>query len=180
MQVDLSKSDSPRILDAMEPMAELVPSSLSMQLRPKTVTSSWKARVLWICLCTALLLTPTLASPQAQQTNPPQPVPEPKIKFAQTPYQPITGRQRVKWVLVSPFEPESLLRGLFSAGWGTAANTPREYGPHWDGFAKRYGMRFTGLITSKNMEAGLGAIWGEDPRYVPTNRSRNASATFSS
>ena len=43
----------------------------------------------------------------------------------------------------------------------------REYGPHWDGFAKRYGMRFTGVITSKTIEAGLGAIWGEDPRYVP-------------
>jgi hypothetical protein len=69
--------------------------------------------------------------------------------------------------LISPFEPENLLRGLFSAGLGTASNTPREYGPHWDGFAKRYGMRFTGVITSKTMEAGLGAIWGEDPRYVP-------------
>jgi hypothetical protein len=151
----------------MEASAELVLSSLSMQLRPKTVTSSWKAKVRWIGPCTALLLTPYLASPQAQQTNPPQSAPEPKIKFAQTPYQPITGRQRVKWVLVSPFEPENLLRGLFSAGLGTASNTPREYGPHWDGFAKRYGMRFTGVITSKTMEAGLGAIWGEDPRYVP-------------
>jgi len=28
-------------------------------------------------------------------------------------------------------------------------------------------MRFTGVTTSKAMEAGLGAIWGEDPRYVP-------------
>ncbi len=26
-------------------------------------------------------------------------------------------------------------------------------------------MRFTGLATSNTMEAGLGAIWGEDPRY---------------
>src|SRR6516225_5579448 len=152
-----AKSDCPGILDAMEASAELVPSLLSMQLRPKTVVG----------LCTALLLTPSLASPQAQQTNPPQSAPEPKIKLAQPSYQPITGRQRVRWVLVSSFEPESLVRGLFSAGLGTAYNTPREYGPHWDGFAKRYGMRFTGVITSKTMEAGLGAIWGEDPRYVP-------------
>jgi hypothetical protein len=91
-----------------------------MQVRPKTVTSSWKARVRWIGLCTALLLTPSLASPQAHQTNPPPPAPEPKITFLQTTYQPITGKQRVKWVLVSPFEPENLLRGLFSAGLGTA------------------------------------------------------------
>jgi len=40
-----------------------------------------------------------------------------------------------------------------------------EYGPHWDGFGKRYGMRLTGVSTGNAMEASLGAIWGEDPRY---------------
>src|SRR5262245_8846643 len=123
-----------------------------VQLRPKAVTSSSKTRMWCLGLCTALLLTPSLASPQAQQPNPPPSAPEPKIKFAQTPYQPITGRQRVKWVLVSPFEPENLLRGLFSAGLGTASNTPREHGPHWDGFAKSDGKRVTGRSTSEAME----------------------------
>ena len=65
-----------------------------------------------------------------------------------------------------PYEGESL-RVLFSAGLGTACNTPREYGPHWDGFANRYGIRFTGLITSKTMEASFGSGLGEDPRYFP-------------
>jgi hypothetical protein len=27
-------------------------------------------------------------------------------------------------------------------------------------------MRFTGVASSNTIEAGLGAIWGEDPRYV--------------
>jgi hypothetical protein len=40
---------------------------------------------------------------------------------------------------------------------------------HWDGFAKRYGMRFTGVMTSHVIEGGLGAIWGEDPRYIRTS-----------
>jgi hypothetical protein len=55
--------------------------------------------------------------------------------------------------------------GVISAAWGTAFNNPEEYGPHWGGFAKRYGMRLTGIATSNAIEAGLGSVWGEDPRY---------------
>lgn len=80
-------------------------------------------------------------------------------------YEPITGQERLKWVLLSTVGPESLLGGVFTAGIGTARNKPEEYGPHWEGFAKRYGMRFTGVATSNVMEAGLGSLWGEDPRY---------------
>jgi hypothetical protein len=85
---------------------------------------------------------------------------------AQAPYAPITGKQRIQWAAVETFGPASLMYGTLSAGIGTARDSPKEYGPHWDGFAKRYGMRFTGLATSHVMEAGFGAIWGEDPRYV--------------
>ena len=55
---------------------------------------------------------------------------------------------------------------LFSAGWGTLMDVPKAYGTHWEGFGERYGMRIAGLAVSNTMEAGLGAIWGEDPRYV--------------
>jgi hypothetical protein len=82
-----------------------------------------------------------------------------------TSYQPITDRQRLNWAVKSTIGPVSLTAGLFSAGFGTAMNRPREYGPHWEGFAKRYGMRFTGIATGNLMEASVGALWGEDPRY---------------
>jgi len=82
------------------------------------------------------------------------------------PYEMMSGKERVRWVIRGTFGPKSLIAGVFSAGISTAGNTPKEYGPHWDGFAKRYGMRLTGVATSETMEAGLGAIWGEDPRYV--------------
>jgi hypothetical protein len=36
--------------------------------------------------------------------------------------------------------PESLLGGAISAGWGTLFDKPSEYGTHWQGFGKRYGM----------------------------------------
>jgi len=85
---------------------------------------------------------------------------------AQAPYAPITGKQRIEWAAIETFGPESLMVGTLSAGIGTARNSPKEYGPHWDGFAKRYGMRFTGIASGHVIEAGFGAIWGEDPRYV--------------
>ena len=44
-------------------------------------------------------------------------------------------------------------------------NSPKEYGPGWEGFGKRYGMRLSGVSTGNAIEAGLGSIWGEDPRY---------------
>jgi hypothetical protein len=80
-------------------------------------------------------------------------------------YLPITGKQRIAWAASESFGPESLLVGTLTAGIGTGRDSPEEYGPHWDGFAKRYGMRFTGIAASNTIEAGLGAIWGEDPRY---------------
>jgi hypothetical protein len=86
--------------------------------------------------------------------------------------QPITTRQRADWFALSTFGPESLAGGVISAGWGTQFNRPREYGAHWDGFGKRYGMRLTGVSVSNAMEASIGALWGEDPRYV---RSRSES-----
>ncbi len=86
------------------------------------------------------------------------------------PYHAITTRQRFSWFLDSTVGPETLTVGLFSAGIGTARDAPVEYGTHWDGFAKRYGMRLTGVSTGNLMEASVGALWGEDPRYFRTYR----------
>lgn len=80
-------------------------------------------------------------------------------------YQPITAKQRWGWFTTETIGPQSIAGGVVSAGWGTLFNKPSEYGTHWDGFGKRYGMRLTGISTGNAMEAGLGAIWGEDPRY---------------
>ncbi len=82
--------------------------------------------------------------------------------------QAITNRQRMNWFLRSTIGPESLTAGLFTASFGTALNRPSEYGPHWEGYGKRYGMRFTGIATGNAMEAALGSLWGEDPRYFRT------------
>src|SRR5207302_5552701 len=72
---------------------------------------------------------------------------------------------RLRWFIKSTVGLESLAGGVISSAWGTGFNNPREYGPGWEGFGKRYGMRLTGVSTGNAMEAGIGALWGEDPRY---------------
>jgi hypothetical protein len=106
-------------------------------------------------------------SPTAAQTLLEQPAEA--FENAPASIRPITRRQRLDWFTKSTIGPESLSAGLFTAAFGTSINRPREYGPHWEGFGKRYGMRFTGIATGNAMEATIGSLWGEDPRYFPTS-----------
>ncbi|MCU1312159.1 MAG: hypothetical protein JWO20_3284 [Candidatus Angelobacter sp.] len=81
-------------------------------------------------------------------------------------YKPITISERGKWFVVSTVGPMSLfVAGPLSAGLGTWRDRPEEYGTSWEGFGKRYGIRLTGVSTGNAIEASLGAVWGEDPRY---------------
>lgn len=96
----------------------------------------------------------------------------PSSSFSSSSDQPITSKQRADWFAQQTAGPESIAGGVISAGWGTLFDRPREYGTHWQGFGERYGMRLSGVAVSNAMEAGIGALWGEDPRYI---RSQSAS-----
>jgi hypothetical protein len=87
------------------------------------------------------------------------------IPGSNPPYRPLQPLQRLTWFSRGTVGLQSLGVGLFVSGVRTAWNEPPEYGGTWSGFSKRYGMRLTGIATGNAMEAGLGAIWGEDPRY---------------
>jgi hypothetical protein len=88
----------------------------------------------------------------------------------QTPgdYKAITAEGRFFWFVRSTAGMKSLTAGIISAGYGTAVDKPPEYGTHWEGFGQRYGMRLTGISTGNAIEATLGSVWGEDPRYFHT------------
>jgi hypothetical protein len=127
-------------------------------LQQATFKSQWQQRIMPFLRCSLALACLFIPLSLAAQTEP----------SSLGSYQSITGKQRLTWFVTNTIGPESLDAGLFTAAFGTATNGPREYGPHWGGFADRYGMRFTGISTGNAMEAGFGSLWNEDPRYFRT------------
>lgn len=108
-----------------------------------------------LCACGAVLAAQSIASPVTSVGSPG--------------YEPFSARDRLHWALSRAISPANLIAGALVAGRATWTNSPEEYGTHWDGFGKRYGTRLAGGATGNLMEAGIGSIWGEDPRYFRTS-----------
>jgi hypothetical protein len=86
-------------------------------------------------------------------------------------YVPITGAQRVDWIVDGTVGRRSLFAvGPLATVWQTGFNTPDEWGRGASGIAKRYAQREADVAISTTLESGLGALWGEDPRYIPSGR----------
>jgi hypothetical protein len=88
-----------------------------------------------------------------------------KPETLEAPYQPITPRESLRWFITNTTSPAYLAGGVFWSAVGTALDQPKEYGPHWEGFADRYGMRKSVVVTENAMEASTGLLLREDPRY---------------
>jgi len=84
--------------------------------------------------------------------------------------QPMTGPERIHWIVDGTIGPKSLGVGVFAAAWNTAWNVPDEWGQTWSGAGKRYLEREADVSISNTIEAGLGAIWGERPDYIRSGR----------
>ena len=106
-----------------------------------------------------------IASATVVLAQAPAPVQDSSFNPAGAGYSPITAGQRFKWAVQATVGPTNLAAGVVVAGWQTWTNEPHEYGPHWKGFGKRYGLRLSTGATANVMEATLGSLWGEDPRY---------------
>lgn len=78
---------------------------------------------------------------------------------------PPTQLDRLEWATQASVGPANLAGGAFTSAFSTWTNNPPEYGPHWDGYGKRQLLRVGGSLTSNFMEAELGAMLDEDPRY---------------
>ena len=105
------------------------------------------------------------SEPQGGQASKPSLVTPLKPVVTNEPYRPITGRQRLRWMITNTMGPQHLAGGVLTSAVGTGLDRPKEDGPHWGGFGERFGVRLTGVATSNVMEASVGALWGEDPRY---------------
>src|SRR5258706_5629979 len=86
-------------------------------------------------------------------------------------YVPIAPAQRVDWIVDGTIGKRSLtVVGPLATAWQTAFDTPEEWGRGFSGIARRYAQREADVAISNTIEAGLGALWGEDPRYIPSGR----------
>ena len=108
-------------------------------------------------LIAAALLIPALA--QAQQSD------TPRIDM------PMTGADRIHWIVDGTVGPQSLGVGVIAAGWNTAWNTPEEWHQTWGGAGKRYLQREADVAISNSIEAGLGAFWGERADYIRSGKN---------
>ena len=86
-------------------------------------------------------------------------------------YVPITGAERVDGIVDGTIGRRSLtVVGPLATVWQTGFNSPEEWGRGGSGIAKRYAQREADVAISNTIEAGLGALWGEDPRYIRSGR----------
>jgi hypothetical protein len=88
-----------------------------------------------------------------------------KPQLLDAPYRPITPQESFRWFITSTIGLPHRVGAVFLSAAGTALDRPPEYGPHWGGFADRYGMRLACSATGNLIEAGAGLILREDPRY---------------
>jgi len=96
------------------------------------------SRMLALLICVFVLGSTTLRAQTGTQGKPdtPQPKVHPGMTSWQAPYEPLTRRERWRWFVSQSVGPASLGVG-----------------------------RLTGVVTGNAMNASLGALWGEDPRY---------------
>jgi hypothetical protein len=83
---------------------------------------------------------------------------------------PISGVERINWIVDGMLGPRSLGVGVLASTWQTSWRIPDEWSRSAFGFRERYLEREADVAISNTIEAGLGALWGEDPRYIRAPR----------
>lgn len=85
-------------------------------------------------------------------------------------YQPTTSSDRVSWLMQSTASPGSLSVQVLPSMWDTRRDSPAQWEGNWKGFTRRYADAQAVSAISNGVEVGLGALWGEDPRYTRAAR----------
>jgi hypothetical protein len=89
-------------------------------------------------------------------------------------YSPPTTEDRVAWWARRAFSVDNFAIGGVKTAFRTWSwwNGPKEWGRGLDGYARRYANREFEVVTGNGIEAGIGALWGEDPRYFHSQDPR--------
>jgi len=125
-------------------------------------------------LISGLLFLATAISISAQTA--PDPTPSPATAATTSsltaPYVRPSAKTRFNRYLGSMFGPVALGKRVLSAGWSTWRNSPEEWGPHWEGFGKRFASGTGKTIIKSTVQYGLEEAFKLDSHYY---RSKNTS-----
>lgn len=83
-----------------------------------------------------------------------------------TPFSPLTTKQKARVLLLSTFQPETLLRISATAGLASLRDSPSEWPGTFEGYTWRFADRVGQRLVYKNTEFLVGSVLlHEDPRY---------------
>lgn len=109
---------------------------------------------------------------QVAQTRPSDPVvpPTPGILENTLAAKKLTSHEKFHYRVIEQFGIRGFLGSAISAGIGQGLDVPDAWGPHWDGYAKRYGSGFAAGISRQVFALGLDHLLHQDPRYFPSSQ----------
>lgn len=128
-----------------------------------------------VTLILALFLaTPFVVRPQ-QPSDTPAPdaakVPAASApKSSQTSYVRPDSRERFRRYLNGMFGPVAMAKKVAFAGIGTWTNWPEEWGPHWDGYGRRFATSIGSGIIENSISYGLDEAFKLDSHYVRSSK----------
>lgn len=83
----------------------------------------------------------------------------------------LTPHEKFQYRVVEQFGIRGFLGTAISAGIGQGLDIPDAWGPHWDGYGKRYASGFGVGISRQVFALGLDDLLHQDPRYFPSSQA---------
>jgi hypothetical protein len=133
------------------------------------------ARIALIVAASMLLTSSSMAqtsAPNGSAPAQPDPVADASAAVSQPApsFSPMSASDRAHWIVDGTVGVMSLtVVGPLSVAFDTWVNYPHEWQRTWEGAGKRYAEREADVTISNTIEAGLGALWGEQARYTRSN-----------
>ena len=127
-------------------------------------------RILWpFCLILAFSLG-TKAQIVPNQPSDPVIPPTPGLLENTHTAKKLTPDEKFRYGVIEQFGIRGFLGTAISAGIGTGLDVPEAWGPHWDGYGKRYASGFAGGVSRQVFALGLDDVLHQDPRYFPSSQ----------
>lgn len=131
-----------------------------------------------IVLTTVLVASAQNSSSTSTMSGTPLPTASATPEIQPTPYQRPDAHKRFHRYVGSMFGPFSIGRAVAAAGISTAKDSPEEWGPHWDGFGKRFASNMGRSVMKNTMMYGLDEALKVDSYYYRSQKKDTGSRVY--